>query len=72
MPLKLPLLPMHLFKIRNYVVAVIVGTVGQMVYYSLNVLWPQQISSLYTTNNAMIGWTSVSCSFLMSVLTVRH
>jgi hypothetical protein len=71
MPLKLPLLPMHLFKIRNYVVAVIVGTVGQMVYYALNVLWPQQISSLYTTDNAMIGWMSVSCLFPIDMFTVR-
>jgi hypothetical protein len=61
MPLKLPLLPLRLLKIRNYSVVVIVGTVGQMVYYALNVLWPQQITALYTTNNALIGWMSVSC-----------
>ena len=60
MPLKIPLLPMNLLKIRNYVIAVIAGTVAQMVYYSLNVLWPQQISALYTSNNALIGWMSVS------------
>jgi hypothetical protein len=60
MNLKIPLLPMDLLKNRNYLVAVIAGTVAQMVYYSLNVLWPQQISSLYTTDNAMIGWISVS------------
>jgi hypothetical protein len=59
MPLKLPLLPIRLLKIRNYVVAIIVGSVGQMVYFSLNVLWPQQIAALYTTNNANIGWISV-------------
>jgi hypothetical protein len=60
MNLKIPLLPMNLLKNRGYVVAVIAGTVAQMVYYSLNVLWPAQIASLYTTNNAMIGWISVS------------
>jgi len=58
MKLKLPLLPMHLLKNRNYVVAVIAGTVAQMVYYSLNVLWPQQIAALYTQENALIGWMS--------------
>jgi hypothetical protein len=68
MPLKLPLLPIRLLKIRNYAVAVIVGTVGQMVYYALNVLWPQQIAALYTTDNAMIGWMSVSCSLPYCVL----
>jgi hypothetical protein len=59
MNLKLPLLPINLLKIRNYVIAVIAGTVAQMVYYSLNVLWPLQISTLYTTNNTLIGWMSV-------------
>jgi hypothetical protein len=68
MPLKLPLLPLRLLKIRNYSVAVIVGTVGQMVYYALNVLWPQQITALYTTNNALIGWMSVSLYFLILFL----
>lgn len=60
MPLKRPLLPMRLFKIRNFAVAVTVGTVAQMVYYALNVLWPQQIAAVYTTDNIMIGWISVS------------
>ena len=39
MKLKQPLLPMSLFKIRNYWVAVIVGSVGQMSFYAMNVLW---------------------------------
>lgn len=60
MPLKSPLIPMYLFKIRNYDVAVIVGSVGQMSFYALNVIWPQQITNLYTTDNIKIGWMSVS------------
>ena len=59
-PLKQPLLPMKLLKIRSFNVVVIVGTVGQMVYYALNVLWPTQIATLYTTDNITIGWMSVS------------
>lgn len=62
-PLEAPLLPMKLFKIRNFVVAVIVGSVAQMSYYSLNVLWPTQITSLYTRDNGIVGWMSVSSSF---------
>ena len=38
MKLKQPLLPMSLFKIRHYWVAVIVGSVGQMSFYAMNVL----------------------------------
>ena len=54
---------MHLFKIRTFVVVVIVGSVGQMVYFALNVLWPQQITALYTTDNMKIGAISVSGFF---------
>lgn len=50
---------MHLFKIRNFTIAVVVGSVGQMAFYSLNVLWPQHISRLYTTDNMKVGWMSV-------------
>ncbi|KAN0088989.1 siderophore iron transporter [Hyaloscypha variabilis] len=60
MPLKQPLLLMHLFKIRTFVVVVVVGSVGQMVYFALNVLWPQQITALYTTDNMKIG--AISCT----------
>lgn len=60
MPLKSPLIPMSLFKIGNYNVVVIVGSVGQMSFYALNIIWPQQITNLYTTDNIKIGWMSVS------------
>ena len=59
-PLKQPLLPLRLFKHRNLVAVVFVGSVGQMVYYALNVLFPQQITALFTTNNILIGAISVS------------
>lgn len=61
-PIKEPLLPMHLFKITNFNMSVIVGTVGQMVFYALNILWPAQITSLYSTDNITIGLMSVSAS----------
>ena len=63
MPLSEPLLPMKLFKIRNFWVAVIVGSVGQMSFYALNVLWPTHITALYTKNNMIVGWMSVSKDF---------
>ncbi|KAF9887642.1 hypothetical protein FE257_009735 [Aspergillus nanangensis] len=55
MPLKQPLLPVKLLKIRNLVACVIVGSVGQMVWYALNVLWPTQITQFYTTDNILVG-----------------
>lgn len=58
MPLKAPLIPMNLFKIRNFVVCVIVGSIGQMSFYALNVIWPQHITNLYTTDNVTVGWMS--------------
>lgn len=69
MPLKQPLLPMKLLKIRNLVACVIVGSVGQMVYYALNVLWPIQITSLFTQDNLLIGIMSVcDCAFGMRLI----
>lgn len=37
---------------------VTVATIGSMVYYSLTVLWPVLIGSLYTTDSMKIGWDS--------------
>jgi hypothetical protein len=58
MPLPQPLLPVSLFKIRNYSIAVAVGSIGQMSYYALNVLWPMQVTSLYSTDVITVGWFS--------------
>ena len=46
---------MKLFKIRDFSVAVVVGSVGQMAYYALNIIWPGQIGNLFTTDNLKIG-----------------
>jgi predicted MFS family arabinose efflux permease len=55
---KQPLLPMDLFQYRNFWIAVVVGSVGQMSFYALNVLWPTHIQALYTTDNMTVGWMS--------------
>jgi hypothetical protein len=49
---------MSLFKIRNFWVAVVVGSIGQMAFYTMNVLWPNHITNLYTKDNIKIGWMS--------------
>ena len=52
-------MPMKLLKIRNFAAVVIVGCVGQMVFYALNTLWPPAISVFFTTDNIKIGLMSV-------------
>ena len=58
MPLKQPLMPIKLLKIRNFSAVVIVGCVGQMVYYALNLLWPTIITTFLTTDNITVGLMS--------------
>lgn len=51
-----PLLPLHLFKTRGYLAMVITAMVGSCVYYSMNVIWPQQIAYLFGGSAAHRGW----------------
>jgi MFS family permease len=51
-----PLLPIHLFKTRGYLAMVATGTVGSCVYYSMNIIWPQQIAYLFGGTATHRGW----------------
>jgi hypothetical protein len=51
-----PLMPIHLFKSRGYLAMVITAMVGSCVYYSMNVLWPQQIAYLFPGTPTHNGW----------------
>ncbi len=53
-----PLMPPRLFKNSGFVGIVIVANIGAMIYYSLTVLWPTIISTLYTTDSIQVGWES--------------
>ncbi|CAK7200733.1 hypothetical protein SEUCBS139899_003432 [Sporothrix eucalyptigena] len=53
-----PLMPPRLFHNTGFVGIVIVASIGSMIYYSMTVLWPTIISTLYTTNSIEIGWQS--------------
>ncbi|MCJ1298329.1 hypothetical protein MMC08_001118 [Hypocenomyce scalaris] len=53
-----PLLPAHLFKSRGFLPMIACGTVGSCVYYSMQVLWPQQISYLFIASPEHVGWLS--------------
>ena len=70
MPLKQPLLPIRILKNRNYIAITIAGSVGQMVFVALSILWPQQIAALYTTDNVKIGWMSVSASIAGDTISI--
>ncbi|RDW65649.1 trichothecene efflux pump [Aspergillus mulundensis] len=53
-----PFMPPRLFKNVGFVAIVADAAVGAMVYYSFTVLWPQIISSIYTTDSIQIGLQS--------------
>ena len=54
------MMPIKLLKNRNYVAVSCSACVGTMIYFSMNILWPQQVASLYETDQIAIGWLSVS------------
>ncbi|KAF2499906.1 fungal trichothecene efflux pump [Lophium mytilinum] len=58
MPLKYPLIPMSLFMNGRFMALVGVASVASMFYYSLTVIWPQMITSLYENKQVMIGLMS--------------
>ena len=51
-----PLLPTHLFRSKGYLAMIITAMVGSCVYYSMNVLWPQQIAFLFGGTATHRGW----------------
>ncbi|KAF2178609.1 fungal trichothecene efflux pump [Zopfia rhizophila CBS 207.26] len=57
-PLKYPLIPMKLFANGQFMALVGVAAVASMFYYSLTVIWPQMITSLYSSDQIMIGLMS--------------
>lgn len=60
--LEQPLLPLRILKNRNYIAIVVVASVGQMAFFGLAVIWPEQIAYLYPHDNITIGWMSVSAA----------
>jgi hypothetical protein len=71
MPLEQPLLPPKLLRNGNYVAISSAACVGTMIYFSMNVLWPEQIAVLYTTDPVRAGWLAVSLASYPSTHTWR-
>ncbi|KAJ5937122.1 hypothetical protein N7466_003572 [Penicillium verhagenii] len=59
-PLRQPVLPMSLLKNRGYSATVGSALVGNMVFFALSLLWPQEIEALFTTDNIKSGWLSIT------------
>lgn len=49
-------MPPRVFKNLGYVALIAMATVGAMVYYSLSILFPTIIETIYTTDIIRIGW----------------
>ncbi|KAF7596014.1 hypothetical protein BBP40_003794 [Aspergillus hancockii] len=58
-PLEQPLLPMSLLRDRGYSATVGSAIVGNMVYFSMSLLWPKMIGLLFTSDTIKAGWLSV-------------
>ncbi|KAF2712393.1 trichothecene efflux pump [Pleomassaria siparia CBS 279.74] len=52
------LMPPRLFKKIEYVAIIMIATIAAMVYYSLTVLWPTILGTIYTTSSIQIGLAS--------------
>jgi len=56
-----PLIPLYLFKNRNYICFTVLGTVVSMIYYGVSIIYPQQIATLFGKSATATGWIGVSC-----------
>ncbi|KAF1974292.1 fungal trichothecene efflux pump [Bimuria novae-zelandiae CBS 107.79] len=59
---KYPLMPMKFFKNRGFISLVACATIASMFYYSAVLLWPQQVSVMYTADIDYAGWLSCTVS----------
>ncbi|KAF2814997.1 fungal trichothecene efflux pump [Mytilinidion resinicola] len=59
---KYPLMPMKMFRNRGFISLVTCATVASMFYYSAVLLWPQQVSTMYTSDVNYAGWLSCTVS----------
>lgn len=52
MPLKEPLIPVHLFRNRGLVVSIALWSIGASVYYAFAIVWPTMVLVLYAPAHA--------------------
>jgi hypothetical protein len=58
--LKEPLLPLHLFSNRGWVISIILWALGAAVYYANAILWPSMVAAMYSEGHSTTwaGWVS--------------
>lgn len=58
--LKEPLMPVYLFKNKNWNVIIVLWALGAAVYYANAILWPGMVASVYSEGHGVmwIGWMS--------------
>jgi hypothetical protein len=54
----IPLMPPRLFKNIGFVAIVVAACIGAMVYYSMTIVWPTLITTVYTPDVIAVGWQS--------------
>lgn len=64
-PLKEPLVSLRLFKNRNFVALTMVSGVGAMIFYALNLTYPQQVAAVWAEDSESSGWLTVSVGLLI-------
>ncbi|EXJ76265.1 uncharacterized protein A1O5_00773 [Cladophialophora psammophila CBS 110553] len=62
----LPLLPLRLFRSRNFVCLLACSCLGSMVFYALSILYPEQLSIVFGKSPSQTGW--YSCTITAGVL----
>lgn len=57
-PLKEPLIPMHLFRNKGWTASTLLLSIGASVYYAFSIVWPQMASTVYGASGRRLGWLS--------------
>ncbi|KAH0829685.1 hypothetical protein AYO21_11700 [Fonsecaea monophora] len=57
---KHPLIPLSLLRNRQFLLFLVAGCSGGMIYYSMGIMWPLIVSELFTTDLVRQGWLAMS------------
>lgn len=56
-PLEEPLVPMHLFRNRGWVISTLLVSIGASIYYAFGIVWPGMVNVLYANGDQVYaGW----------------
>ncbi|EXJ56035.1 hypothetical protein A1O7_08966 [Cladophialophora yegresii CBS 114405] len=56
-PMEEPLVPMHLFRNRGWLIATLLVSIGASIYYAFGIVWPSMVNVLYAEGDQIYaGW----------------